>query len=190
MGEHRSQSLARYVLPLTFLMHQAINYPQILRAIGQALEYLEVDTFRLICEGNNYLVQELSQGAEREIAPHASDTHASSSARFPDLLFTPADIARLENEGRARRRQPEGLPQPDSLANLLRAAGSYILDDNSCLIEMTKRDDHCLEIRCKEESGEARTERMEISDLYLIFVRMYLKRADRSRRVESQPEVA
>jgi hypothetical protein len=92
----------------------------------------------------------------------------------------------LEKAGQVNRRYAEGLPEPYSLPNMMRAAGTYVNLQSGRLIEITKSDDKGLAVQFQTITGEIHNELLDATELYSIFVRGYLKRADRNSRSESQ----
>lgn len=162
-----------------------MNCAQILRAIGQDLERLEIDTFRLVCGDYSFIIQELAKGAEKQ--PGEGHEHRGVRSSLREFHYTFEDIKRLDERGRGNRRDAEGLPEPDSLTNMLRAAATYVDLKDGRLLEITKSDDKGLTVRYETAGGKIHTELLEASELYALFVRVYLQRADRSRRSESQP---
>ena len=161
-----------------------MNYARILRAIGQAIERLELERFKLVCGSDGFVVQELVNCAEKQ--PGELAERSAGRPRGREIHYTFGDIQRLEKGGQVNRRYAEGLPGPDSLPNMMRAAGTYV-DLKACrLVEIAKSDDKGLAVQFQTITGEIHKELLDVTELYSIFVRVYLKRADRSSRSESQ----
>ena len=70
---------------------------------------------------------------------------------------------------------------------MLRAAGTYVDLKGGRLLEITRSDDKELAIQYETIGGEIHSELLAASELHALFVRVYLKRAGRSRRSESHP---
>lgn len=123
------------------------DWGQIPRAIGQGLEARRVKSqFHIECRGDECRVwakmpeapeSRLRSVLRRMHLPHhaqsapLADTQKEDSGavyfwRFPSFYYGPADLEWLEDEGEAKRRDPNGMPDPYSPSQLLRALGSYV----------------------------------------------------------------
>ena len=108
-------------------------YAKSLRAIGQSLEKLRVQAFRLEREGDSYLVRSQSlRGTRNSLAETVSDSgtdQESIQLTGGDgwLCYEPLDIARLDAQGQ-RKRQNLGFAQMrgDKLSQLLRTLGEHL----------------------------------------------------------------
>ena len=108
-------------------------YAKSLRAIGQSLEKLRVQAFRLEREGDSYLVRSQSlRGTRNSLAETVSDSgtdQESIQLTGGDgwLCYGPLDIARLDAQGQ-RKRQNLGFAQMrgDKLSQLLRTLGDHL----------------------------------------------------------------
>jgi hypothetical protein len=111
-----------------------------LRAIGQSLDMLQVQAFRLEKEGDFYIVRSESLTATRQwiLRNHLAENVLGSPG--PDqkstqltggdgwLCYGPLDIARLDAQGREKR-DNHGFEQvrgADKLAQLLRTLGEHL----------------------------------------------------------------
>jgi hypothetical protein len=127
-----------------------VNYQNVLRAIGQGLETLEVIAFDLQVSDNHYVVR----GEARKLKTagpskpslkksflniilkgtkkRAAKTTALQPFHFTGLCFTPADIELLERKGQLLQTNFESsAPDPHSLSQILRTVGAY-LDLHQC----------------------------------------------------------
>jgi len=93
------------------------------------------------------------------------------------LRYQPEDLERLEQEGEARRREPNGMPDPYSLPQLLRTLGNY----------MGRREARFLTLSWSEEvaglvyetaEGRRNVESFTLASIYELWVHMYLRRRD------------
>jgi len=108
-------------------------YAKSLRAIGQSLEKLRVEAFRLEREGDSYLVRSQSlRGTRNSLAETVSDSgtdQESIQLTGGDgwLCYGPLDIARLDAQGQ-RKRQNLSFAQMrgDKLSQLLRTLGEHL----------------------------------------------------------------
>ena len=111
-----------------------------LRAIGQSLDMLRIQAFRLEKEGDSYIVRSDSLTATRQwilrndLAGNVLDSpgpdQKSTQPTGGDgwLSYGPLDIARLDAQGRERREKhsPEQMRDVDKLAQLLRTLGEHL----------------------------------------------------------------
>ena len=113
-------------------------YAKSLRAIGQSLEKLRVQAFRLEREGDSYLVRSQSlRGTRQWILRNSLAKTVSDSGTDQEsiqltggdgwLCYGPLDIARLDAQGQ-RKRQNLGFAQMrgDKLSQLLRTLGEHL----------------------------------------------------------------
>jgi hypothetical protein len=158
-----------------------LNYSNALRAIGYALEKLQVETFEITCEGENYVVWAKTQtGKKTWMEALQRIFRRGEMANFANglrLIYTPQNIQQLEAEGQAKR-QNGGIPDAYSLQAALRAAGAYVEIQDARLRQITRRDG-LIVIEYKSSNGAAATEIFTPASLYAVCLRMYLKRRDR-----------
>jgi len=172
------------LIPRESLRGYSLNAAQTLRAVGQTLERLSIDTFKLHYGDYSMVIRELAKGTERQfrdpriVRPQLRDLHYSFQA-----------IESLDRQGRDHRLNPEALPDANSLTNVLRTAGNVVDVKSGQLVGVTKFDDRCLEIRYDTIRSGIQGEILDTSDLYSLFVSFYLKRADRSRTLVSHPNL-
>ena len=168
------------LIPRSSLRGCSLNSAQLLRAIGQALERLSIDTFKLHYGDYSIVIRELAKGAERQFRDPRI-----IRPRLRDLHYSLQEMESLDRQGRNSRLDPEGLPDANHLTNMLRAAGSHIDLKSGQLVRVTKSDDQRLEIHYETLRGGIHGEILDASDLYSLFVSFYLKRAERSRQAAS-----
>jgi len=113
-------------------------YAKSLRAIGQSLEKLRVQAFRLEREGDSYLVRSQSlRGTRQWILKNSLAETVADAGTDPEsiqltggdgwLCYGPLDIARLDAQGQ-RKRHNLGFAQMrgDKLSQLLRTLGEHL----------------------------------------------------------------
>jgi hypothetical protein len=114
-------------------------YAESLRAIGQSLEMLRVEAFRLEKEGDSYIVRSqfltptrqwiLRNSLTEDISDSAGPNQKSAQLSGGDgwLRYGPLDIAQLDAQGR-RKRANHGSAEmrADRLAQLLRTLGEHL----------------------------------------------------------------
>jgi len=172
------------LIPRASLRGCSLNAAQTLRAIGQTLERLSIDTFKLHYGDYSMVIRELAKGAEKPVR----DSRIIRP-RLRDLHYSFQDMESLDRQGRGQRLNPEGLPDPKGLTNMLRVAGTHVDLKSGQLVRVTKSDDDRLEIHYETLRGGIHGEILDACDLYSLFVSFYLKRADRSRGPASYPNL-
>ena len=89
-----------------------LRYSKALRCIGQSLEQVGLKALEVKTHGENYTVQAWQKGV--------------SSSVDHDKHYTPDDIKKLEQEGRAKRKSFPNPFNPLNLSQVLRMAGNYV----------------------------------------------------------------
>jgi hypothetical protein len=150
-------------------MNPTNTYDQALRAIGQALEAQHVIAFSLKSEGASFVVQGEAAKNRTVLALLRREKP------FRQRNFSAHDINRLEHEGRARRKDPNRLPNFHSLSNILRAVGAYIDLNRGRLLEVCKHDQIVM-ILFQNQKGHPQLEERTTRFLSDLGVRLYQKR--------------
>jgi hypothetical protein len=158
-----------------------VNYSQSLRALGQCLERRGLTAFDVENKDDAYLVRDRS--AEEPETKDTADPNAApgeaelirSDAPFR-LRYTQDEIAGLDLEGRARRRDPSGMPDAYSLSQLLRAVGAYVQHKHGRLLALCWREQWAAIIYEAETGREV--EILKPSSIYDFWVRMYVMRSE------------
>ena len=175
------------------------RYDQTLRAIGQALEPLEIQDFDLEIDGYTYTVRGQSATKKartdtkrrglRNALRNAWDRFEAKSLgqeTMPDELsspflvlelhFGPDDIDRLERQGRAARRSDsKGATNPNKLSQILRAVGAYVNRKSVRLLKVSKRQDW-VSVEYETAVGKSAVENFRTTDLYDFWVHLYKQR--------------
>jgi len=86
--------------------------------------------------------------------------------------MTPADIDRLEREGRSRRRNPNLTPDIHSVSQMLRVVGALVDHKNGRLLQLTK-EDQTMTFEYELLSGKKVVEELGVPALYDLWVRIY-----------------
>lgn len=171
-----------------------LNFAQLLRPVGQMLEPLQLESFSLKLEEGNVSVQ-AQKRAER--SPPAAEVSLrvtwqlfrrkkSDSASEPqpssgllELHYTPEDIARMETEGQSRRQGAGGRPEAHALSQVLRAVGAFV-DQKQGRLTSVKMGGQDITIEYESALKQNMTEKFTVATLYDYWVKMYLKRRQRS----------
>lgn len=183
-------------------MYVTTEYAQSLRAIGQALETLNIEEFELEPIGEDYRVRgvksvEATDAVQRQtsldklrsiwggaspydkiVAGSGQGLKASGETSKIELNYTREDIERLNLEGQAKRGDSEKMADSTRLAQLLRCIGAYLAQKLARLVKVTWQGD-ALTVEYETSMGSRTQETFAPSDLYDFGVRMYLQRASR-----------
>jgi len=182
-------------------MSGMIGYAQPLRAIGQALETLNLTTFEIEPTGDDFYVRGILAAAHsalvedgltpeklstvwgslppREQENADSEATAATPVLTPiELQYSPKDVDRLEQEGEARRTDMHRVPDTASLSQVLRCIGAYLNQKPARLIKLIRELDR-VTIEYETSLGTGLRETFAASALYDLWVRMYMQRAER-----------
>jgi len=137
----------------------AIDYAWPLRAIGQALELLKMESFELEPDGDDFVVRgkvtvrgggadvesaesrnlRFSREGERNLeAPDAEPATTPAIVNQLDLCYTLKDVDRLEQQGQARRGEAPAVAETPGLSRLLRTIGAYLDEKPARLVKIAK----------------------------------------------------
>lgn len=177
-----------------------MSYAKDLRAVGQAAEALGIKILDLEIDGKNYVVRGKIGGSQpvdiplgcslRDLLGKAWSILGARSRTQPspsilELRLSQGDIERLDSEGSAKRRNPNGMPNAYSLSQVLRGSGSYVdQQPEARLVGVAVRDGR-VTLLYETSQGERRVEQVKVDFLYEHWVTMYLRRANRSPRRKS-----
>lgn len=171
-------------------MAQSPSYAQLLRPVGQMLEGLEVESFVLQVEGDDFIVQGRQRARKspqaqektlrvvwqilrgREASPKEP---AAASAGALELRYTRDDVARMEREGQSRRREPGQTPEAHGTSQILRAVGAFVDHKGGRFLAVSKRDQN-VTIEYQSPLNRKVVDELTVSSLYDFWVRMYLRR--------------
>lgn len=199
-----SQALANPVSPLSMDTRiRPEDYARHLRAIGQDLETIHLDSFNLECTGDAYLVWVRSDGANDHSNPllrlgknrlqkllrntlHGrtvareetfTDWHSQPSKR---LRYSLADLERLEREQRGRR-QAQSMRSTDghSLSQLLRTIGDMVGRRGERLLGISWQE-MSISMVVETPHGRKEIDVYRPDNLYDLWVKMYLRRDHRA----------
>jgi hypothetical protein len=185
------------------LMNGMIGYAQPLRAIGQALETLNIQSFEMEPVEEDFLIRgnipvtnanlidghltynELRRTIWGKLPDESRENSEIANASEPtvdspvELLYRVTDVERLEAEGRSRRANPHGTANPSSLSQILRCIGGYLNQKRARLLKLS-REAESVSVKYETSLGTNMNEMLSPSDLYDLWVRMYLQRAERA----------
>ena len=175
------------------------EYAQPLRAIGQALEVLNIQDFEMEPAGEDYFVRGHMPRANKKFMgdqigaekleniwgrfpgqeePGEAAPHDSAMLSQIELCYTAGDVERLEEEGKSRRGRSEAKADAASLSQVLRCIGAYLNQKRARLCKITRDVDYLM-VEYESSIGSRRKEAFALKDLYDLWVRMYLQRSTR-----------
>jgi GTP cyclohydrolase FolE2 len=172
-----------------------VNFAQLLRPVGQMLEPLQLESFSLKIEEGNVSVQAQKREEQRSQRaaqvslrvtwqlfrrkPSASTPEPQPSSGLLELHYTRDDIARMEMEAQSRRQAAGGRPEAHALSQVLRAVGAFV-DQKQGRLTSVKMAGQDITIEYESPLKQNLTEKFTVATLYDYWVKMYLKRRQRS----------
>jgi hypothetical protein len=182
------------------VMSGMIGYAQRLRAIGQALETLNLTSFEIEPVGEDFYVKgiltahpELSENRlsleklnavwgkrpkTERANPDLDETKVAPVLTPIELQYTRKDVDRLEQEGQTKRSDPHRVPDTSSLSQILRCVGAYLNQKAARLVKIA-RNAEAVSVEYETSLGSIHKETLEVSQMYDLWVRMYMQRAER-----------
>jgi len=162
-------------------MSSPTTYADTLRTIGQAIDLWRLEDFDLENYDNSFFVRGRVGSPRQKLSllqallgkAHGED------AKFLEFRYTSADVARLEEEGQAQRRDPNGMPDFYNLSQLLRTVGAYVDGKPKRLRKLCRRGTR-LTLEFETPQGQPDIEEHTISSFYNLFVHRYLRRSGHS----------
>ena len=152
------------------------NYGRDLRAVGQALDRLNLTSFSLKRAGESYFIW-IQYHAQ---AKPLQRTFGSFTTRTPPMVpafrLNPDDIARIEYAGQLRRQKTLSVSNGRKLTHMLRTLGEYINGRGERLLGITWREPN-VSVVIETAEGRRQIEEFRSDFLSDLWVRMYLRRA-------------
>ena len=177
----------------------SIDYAQPLRAIGQALEILKMESFELEPDGDDFVVRGkvTARGGDADVksaesrnlrfngegeqnleAPDAEPVATPAIVNQLDLCYTLKDVDRLEQKGQARRGEAPAAAQTPGLSHLLRTIGAYLEEKPARLVKIVK-DGESVTVVYETLSGIKFEEKLDGATLRDWETQMFIKRGSR-----------
>ena len=158
------------------------GYAQTLRALGQAIETLNIGDFGIEPYDDGYRVTgDAALDRLVGMSDHGNRRPAEPVNFQPaamELSFSFGDAARVDREGRERRPSVNADPGPSRLSQALRVLGSYLDQKYSRMVRLSRRGES-FELIYESSLGSRYCEAFSPADLYNLWVRFYLRRAAR-----------
>ena len=182
-------------------MSGMMGYAQPLRAIGQALETLNLTSFELEPAGEDFYVKGILAASHPELSEdrlsleklsavwgqlsetERADRDLGETKAAPvlppiELQYTMKDVDRLEQEGQAKRSDPHRVPDTSRLSQVLRCVGAYLNQKPARLVKIA-RNAEAVSVEYETSLGSIHKETLAVSEVYDLWVRMYMQRAER-----------
>jgi len=156
-------------------MTQGRAYNQTLRAIGQALEARELDTFELRRSGENYLIHGEPGRKVNPLKAWVQKWQGQKPPEPSDLSYTLQDIESLERAGQMKRDRLQRIPDFHSLSNILRTVGAYLDIKGAHLLQVHKKE-LTLMILYQTRQGHPEIEERTVASFYDLSLQMYRRR--------------
>lgn len=168
------------------------SFARQLRALGQAFEKFSLSAFDLEIRSGSYLVIGTATSIEhvkfsfsrvvRELlrGTYRRPNVTSTVGRF-DWRFSPEDIEGFDLRGKSRRHDSSKMPDPHSVSQILRGAGSFLDHRNVAnLVGISLKGRW---VTVSYQTGEGRLERaqQDLEYFYDYWVKMYLRRSNRAK---------
>ena len=183
-------------------MSGTIGYVQPFRAIGQALETLNLQSFELEPIGDEFYIRGNLSNAVLDttadaLTPASVNTVWGNLPGFRsespqerkekiipllssiELQYTSKDVERLEQSGRAKRTEPNRIPEHSSLSQVLRCVEAYLIQKRARLLKLC-RDSDSVSLEYETALGNRLKDRLVVGELYDLWVGMYKQRGERS----------
>jgi hypothetical protein len=163
-----------------------------LRALGQAIEKFKFSTFDLQLESGIYVVTGRAISVENvkfsfsqfvvELLRGSSPTRTvTTTVGETDLRFSPEEIEKFDVRGRVKRENSNKMPDPYSISQILRGAGSYLDNrDVTTLVGITLKD-KWVTVRYRTTEGRLEQAKQDLEYFYNYWVKMYMRRSNRAK---------
>ena len=169
----------------------AVPYAHELRALGQALENQDLVSLELQVKGGDYVVKGLARSREEppcsflgrlaELIASPFRRRSGPAMQVSEVVyqFPPERIQQLDREGRKRRVDPDRAPDPSTLSQVLRSAGSYL--DRKLKISFLgiAVKDHWVTVSYKTAAGHIERIKGDLDFFDDDWVKMYSRRRNR-----------
>jgi hypothetical protein len=171
------------------------SFARELRTVGQALERLKVNSFRLERRHDVYLIHVAAPaglGAGFSLIQYVRDLLRGGDAkregdRLIELSYSQLEIEHLESQEQAKRADADRQTDPYSPSQILRGVGTF-LDARQArsLLEISFKDG-CLAVLYVSADGRTEEERQDLEFYYDYWVKMVVCRNHRSAAAGGEP---
>ncbi|HTN71328.1 MAG TPA: hypothetical protein VMO00_09585 [Methylomirabilota bacterium] len=162
-------------------------YAKELRALGQALERRQIDCVDLDVESGVYFVRGKAKVVVAAWPSFAKlirfafgGESASKDGGEVKLRYTSNEIQQLDDEARMKRQDGSKTPDPFSLSQVLRGAGSYLDNKQTSLVGITITG-RWITLRYRTVEGRLEQAKQDLEYFFNYWVKMYLRRKNRAK---------
>lgn len=169
-----------------------LNFAKELRALGQALEKFQFSAFDLELKSGTYLVTGRAITAEpikfsfsrllRDLfqgtMPRTTLTYSQNQM---DLRFSPDEIQQFDARGKTKRQDPHQMPDPYSISQILRGAGSFLDNRDAARLSAISLRGKWVTVAYESVDGRLEQAKQDLEYFYDYWVKMYMRRSNRSQ---------
>jgi len=168
-------------------------YARELRAVGQALEGQQFISLDLEIEGDSYVVHgraSVPKNAQTSFLSFVGDLVVSvlrgnsrprKSAGEVEYRYSPAQVQDIDVRGRGKREAADKMPDPYSLSQILRGAGTYLDKREKASLVGISIEGQWVTVRYKAADGRIEQLKQDLEYFYDYWVKAYLRRSNRKR---------
>ena len=164
----------------------SFSYEVTLRAVGQALEALGVDSFELVLDGDNFVVYGGPGSALPKSRPSAGSrfrwlgrnrNKVAKQRKFyiSGMRLRRGDVKRLDDQGKKLRISAERCPDTDRLSHALRMIGAHV-DKSGIALLGIQRDKGLFTVWHKVPGKDSLKQIFTQANLYDLWVHLYKQR--------------
>ena len=168
------------------------HFARQLRALGQALERFSFSAFDLTLRSGTYWVTGMALSTDhikfsfsrfvRELLRGCpvTPTLACNGSQV-DLRFSHDEVERFDERGKVKRQDASKMPDPYSISQILRGAGSYL--DNRDVTELVgvSLKEKWVTVSYQTADGRLEQAQQDLEYFYDYWVKMYLRRSNRAK---------
>ena len=169
------------------------SYEITLRAVGQALEALGVESFELVLDGDNFVVYGGPESTLANIKRSARSrfrlfggnrSKAVKQRKFyiSGMQLRRSDIKRLDDRGKEFRISAERCPDTDRLSHGLRMIGAHV-DKSEIVLLGIQRDNGLFTVWHKGRTEDPLKQVFTHANLYDLWVHLYKQRKGASLKL-------
>lgn len=163
-----------------------------LRALGQALEKFHFSDFDLELSSDGYLVTgrassagkiefSFSRFVRELLRGSAVQPTLTCAENLMELSFSPDEIAQFDMRGKVNREDSNKMPDPYSISQILRGAGSYLDHRHVTTLVGISLNGKWVTVKYATPAGRLEQTKQDLEYFYNYWVKMYLRRSNRAK---------
>lgn len=168
------------------------HFARELRALGQALEKFQFSAFDLELKSGVYVVTGRAVTVERikfSFSRFLRDlfqgtmprTTLTYSQNHMDLRFSPDEIQEFDARGKIKRQDAQQMPDPYSISQILRGAGSYLDNRDATRLSAISLRGRWVTVSYESVDGRLEQSKQDLEYFYDYWVKMYMRRSNRTK---------